>query len=1128
LIALAVLPVFMGGSAYAAARPPVFRGQPSVLSQADVERLSADADKRSIIILKDQHPEAPPRIAGGQREQAVDSDQAPIRGELAQLNAADVRSFHIVNAVAATISDAESEHLTANPAVQAVVPDAVRQLAAQSVAASGGAARARGALPDPAMLQQVCPTNPAAPLLEPEALQVMNVEFQPGANQPAAHDLVDGTGVKVGIIADGLDPNNPDLQRDGHSIVFDFQDFSGFGNNAPTDGREAFLDAGAIASQANQTYDLSGFVNPAHPLPTGCNIKIRGVAPGATLAVMNVVGSAGGFLTSQFVQAIEYAVRVDDVDVLNESLGVNPVPDTRNDPIQLANAAAVAGGVVVVVSSGDSGPTNTIGSPATEDNVIAVAGTTTLQVYRQTTRYETQLEPGGWLSNNITALSSAGTSEFGPRGPDVAAPGDRGWALCSSDTAHFQGCTDLDHGANPPPIWAAGGTSMSAPLTSGTAALVIQAYAQSHNGAHPTPDLVKRIIVSTAHDLGAPADHQGAGLVNSLKTVQLAESIPGNGNRSSQRLGNTLLLDRPNIIATAEAGAHKTSSVQVTNVGASAQTLSPAVVDLNGTPVSKDSGSLTLSGASPTLIDGEGNTDHFALHTFSVPANADYLNGDIVWDAEATTTGTAVFETLFDPAGRVAGYSLLGTNHSGRGHVEVRQPTAGKWTAAIFTVDGPFVYDGKVNFVYSTLRFEPGGSVSPSSVKLNPGQSATLHVDVRAANAPGDHVSSLRLSTGGPDDGSLPIILRSLVPINARSGASFSGTLTGGADPAVGQRLSYQFDVPDDEPSLNVAVRLRDPNYDVEAFLTDPDGEPLDIQSTTLFDPAGNPVGFGPDLQLFRRTPASGRWTFSLLVIGPIDGANLDEPFSATIDFTAPQVTSSGIPNSADTLLPKGKPVTASITIKNTGTVTKDFFADARLRGKVLQPLLGSGTANVSLPLPITAPGFAPPQWLVPPGTRRLVVVAQGTAPIVGDLTALHGDPDVLGVQRPDNVSVAQLRDPEIAPGIFLGLPEAKGPFPESGLGSASVNLAGLALTNPFDSAVVSVTGDVWAQSVDPNASYSPLTLGPGQSGVISLVFTPSAARGARVQGFIGVDTFNLDTLSGDEVIDIPYDYTVR
>ena len=32
-------------------------------------------------------------------------------------------------------------------------------------------------------------------------------------NVDAANQIVDGTGIKVGIIADGIDPNNPDLIR---------------------------------------------------------------------------------------------------------------------------------------------------------------------------------------------------------------------------------------------------------------------------------------------------------------------------------------------------------------------------------------------------------------------------------------------------------------------------------------------------------------------------------------------------------------------------------------------------------------------------------------------------------------------------------------------------------------------------------------------------------------------------------------------------------------------------------------------------------------------------------------------------------------------------------------------------
>ena len=65
----------------------------------------------------------------------------------------------------------------------------------------------------------------------------------------------------------------------------------------------------------------------------------------------------------------------------------------------------------------------------------------------------------------------------------------------------------------------------------------------------PSPALVERIIVSTATDLGAPADHQGAGLVNTLKAVQLAESINSNSPQ-----GSTLLVDKTSLNATVNAG----------------------------------------------------------------------------------------------------------------------------------------------------------------------------------------------------------------------------------------------------------------------------------------------------------------------------------------------------------------------------------------------------------------------------------------------------------------------------------------------------------------------------------------------------------------------------------------------
>jgi hypothetical protein len=970
------------------------------------------------------------------------------------------------------------------------------------ITAASAAPDRRGGTLEPLALQQICPSNPAMPLVEPEARDVMNVD--------AAQQIADGTGIKVGIVADGIDVNNPDLIRTGGlHVVFDYEDFSGFGTGAPTDGRQGFLAAGIVASQGNQTYDLSGFVNPAHPLPPGCNVKIEGIAPGAGLAVLRVAGGEPR-LDSEIAEAIRYAVDVDHVNVLDEPFVSNPVPDTQDDPVSLANRAALEAGVTVVVGSGDAGPFGDIGAPASAPDVISVGGTTTYRLYRQTTRYGTQLAPGGWENDNVAALGSAGITAFDPGTVSVVAPADSGWSLCSSDTAAFPGCADIDHGTNPPPILGADSTGAAAAATSATAALVLQAYAQAHGGALPSPALVKRIIVSTATDLDAPAEHQGAGLVNALKAVLLAGSI------DARPQGSTLLVGQAALNATLHAGQKHTFHIKVTNEGDSAQTVTPTVSG-RPTALATDTGAVTLSSGSPTYVDGEGNTDHYAEHTFTVPSGADDLNGDLTWNAQSA--GGAVFETLFDPNGAVAAYSALGGNHSGFGHVEVRRPSAGTWTAVVFTVSSA-PYFGTVQFSFSSDVFHQVGSVSPAGLTLSPGKSGTLDVHV-TAGPPGDEAMSLHLGTGGGDDGSIPIVLRSLVPLT-KSGGSFGGALTGGAaNGDAGQSLGYQFEVGGGKKSLDVRVALADPGYDVEGFLVDPRGQPVDVQSTAAFDANDSFLGFGPAMQFFRDRPRSGLWTLILLDAGPGDGAHLSEPFTGTVSFDEPTITSSGLPTGSKTVLQAGHPVTATVTVTNTGTVRKDFFVDPRLDGLVQQQLLGVGTTGVPLPL------SSPPTWLVPTGTDRLVVSGQGTVPIVMDASAAAGDPDVLGASGGTG-SVATLSAPELAPGLFVTSPAATGPFGAGGVGGgATVELTAVARTSPFDSAVAASSGDVWALDVDPTATYTPLSLAPGQSGTITLTITPNAPRGKAVRGFVAVDTFDLFTDSGDELTTIPYRYKV-
>jgi hypothetical protein len=116
---------------------------------------------------------------------------------------------------------------------------------------------------------------------------------------------------------------------------------------------------------------------------------------------------------------------------------------------------------------------------------------------------------------------------------------------------------------------------------------------------------------------------------------------------------------------------------------------------------------------------------------------------------------------------------------------------------------------------------------------------------------------------------------------------------------------------------------------------------------------------------------------------------------------------------------------------------------------------------------------------------------------------------------------------PQVTPGIWAAIPEEQGPFPDTGAPHATANVAAEAVTQLFDSAVNSSTGDVWAEAVDPTATFTPLLLAPGQTGTITVQITPSAPAGTVVSGSLQVDTFTPFTGSGDQIVAVPYAYKV-
>ena len=68
--------------------------------------------------------------------------------------------------------------------------------------------------------------------------------------------------------------------------------------------------------------------------------------------------------------------------------------------------------------------------------------------------------------------------------PDLVAPGELGWALCTPDLDALRGVHRRNRQSRSP-IQQFGGTSQSSPLTAGAAALVIEAYETPTTGVRP-------------------------------------------------------------------------------------------------------------------------------------------------------------------------------------------------------------------------------------------------------------------------------------------------------------------------------------------------------------------------------------------------------------------------------------------------------------------------------------------------------------------------------------------------------------------------------------------------------------------------------------------------------------------
>jgi hypothetical protein len=1127
--------VVLGAAAISATAKPTARGS-TKLTPALARALAKNANQHVIVLLKDQMRAAHVGSRGAAlRFAAIKAAQAPVMRELATVHATNVKSFQLIDAVSATISKAERARLSRNGAVAKVIPDVMIRGAAPDSLPSRATSSRRSHASSPVTPNTIpgaCGPNGQVQL-DPEGLASTNTDSD-NPNQPTARSLgITGAGVKVAWIADGIDPNNVNFIRPDGKSVFDpsiggdYKDFSGDGPGVPTSGDEAFLDANAIAGQGIHVYNVQNF--SAEPDPSACNIRIEGVAPGASLVGLKVFAENSLSLNSNFLEAINYAVETDHVNVINESFGSNPFPDISALDVQKQfNDAAVASGVVVSVSSGDAGPQfNTIGSPASDPNVLDVGASTNFRFDAQTNyALARDFATTGWLNNNISALSSSGFDETG-RTIDLIAPGDGSFASCDANPALFQGCINL--AGQPSVVERSGGTSQSSPFTAGAAALVIQAYRQSHGGATPTPAQVKQIIVSTATDLGSPGSEEGAGLLNTYKAVQLAESL---GN--PQPTTPALTTSSTQLNGVGAPGQAQHWQFNLSNPGNTTQT-----VNLSGRTFGSaqhvQTGSVTLSDSSSLkVVDFAGTNDNYQEFQFTVPRGADRLLAQLAWPVDQSFCNedfcnaglnSRVRMILIDPQGRFAAHSLP-QGPASYGESEVESPIAGTWTGVIFgNVASSGGTNGVVPWEVSTQQHVPFGSVSPSSVTLGPGQSRTVSVSATDPSAPGDTSGAVVLTPSGGTATSIPVTLRSLV--QPSHGGSFSGNLTGGngRPNGEGQEQFYEFDVPSGVNAIRADVSFaNDPSDPVGEYLVAPDGDTIGYGQNSL---EGNG---GTSLSAYAVDPAAGRWTLIVDFAGAEKGNEISQPYQGDVRFNDGGVTGIGIPNGRK--IKSGQSLTVPVRITNTGVAPEDYFIDAR-QNTVQNMVLAGFTPN-----PLAVPAVTEQEWLVPSETSAVRVAQTSTVPAMFDTGPNPGDPDLasgnFGPGPLCSTTASVFYDPPggtVTPGVWFAGPAECGPYAGAApAGQASLGMA--AQTKVFDPTVTSTTGDVWAQAVDLSAPNSPITIQPGHSAEVDVTFTPSGGVGSIDEGNLYVDTVSDDIppyqqFSASEVAAIPYSYKV-
>jgi serine protease AprX len=307
-----------------------------------------------------------------------------------------------------------------------------------------------------------------------------------------------GQGVTVAVLDTGID-NLPDFSG---RLVGGVDLTNGNNPYQDSDGHGTFV-AGLIAGNG-----------------TSSNGQYSGEAPGAKLVSIKVAGADGTTHLGALISGLQWTVDHRSsygIKVVNVSLGFQPAKSTVNNPLDKAAEAVWNSGIAVVASTGNAGPFNgTVLSPG-DDPLVITAGALD------------DMATASITDDQMNDFSSVGpTSPDGWVKPDLVTSGRSVVSLAAPGSTIYNNYPSARIGsAN----FVGSGTSFSAAITSGAAALVL--------AANPglTPNQVKARLLGTANP--GPAGNPFVDGHGALNAYAAATSGPMNFNQSAASLTPT-------------------------------------------------------------------------------------------------------------------------------------------------------------------------------------------------------------------------------------------------------------------------------------------------------------------------------------------------------------------------------------------------------------------------------------------------------------------------------------------------------------------------------------------------------------------------------------------------------------